>query len=322
MLLYSCLTFSQDFPGNNGKLQVVGHRLCNERGNPVILKGVSMFGHSYFPECITYEGFKVLRHEWNCNVIRTTVFISEKYDKLCYNNNPNYNKAWIDSIVEWCGLLDMYCIIDWHVLNPGNPNDKEYYGAEDFWNSISLKYKNKKYLLYEICNEPHGNDVTWDTVAEFANKIIKIIRKNDPNTIIIIGTPNWSQKLEQVDPAKIENTKNVMYSFHFYAATHSFLYDEFIKQIHRIPVFVTEWGVSEASGDGKTDYAMGDKYLDAMEMHVQGTDTVYISSCIFSYADKNESSALLKPGSCNNRQWNNTTPAGDYLKKRLLQKAR
>lgn len=323
-ILFFCTSwaFSQNYVRLNGKLQVTGHRLTNELGKPVLLKGISLFGLNYFPECNTFEGFKILRYIWNCGIIRVPIYPSDENNGLSFNLKPDYNKAWLDSIVKWTDKLDMYCLIDWHVLRPGNPNDKVYAGASQFWNDISLKYKNKRHLLYEICNEPNGRNVTWDTVALYANPIIKTIRKNDPNTVIIIGTPRWSQELENVDTSKIEDKRNIMYSFHFYSASHGGLYDQFVKQIHRIPVFATEWGVSEASGNGSTDFPTADKFLGAMERHIQGKDTVYISSCAFSFADKDESSALLKPGSCNKNLWNNTTPAGDYVKKRLLMKGR
>jgi len=55
-------------------------------------------------------------------------------------------------------------------------------------------------------------------------------------------------------------------------------------------------------------------YLKTMNQHVKNKDTVSISWCNFSYADKNETASALKPGSCYSGLWNNTTQSGEYIK--------
>jgi len=179
---------------------------------------------------------------------------------------------------------------------------------------MSSKYSQKKHILYEICNEPNGSGVTWDTIAEYANRIIPIIRKNDKHSIIIIGTPNWCQQLDVVNPAKLINSYNVVYSFHFYAATHQSLFPMFEKEIHRIPVFASEWGVCEASGNGNINFESSEKYLNAMKQHVLDNDTVTVGWCVFSYGDKKEAASVLKPESCQSKQWNNMSPTGFFIR--------
>jgi aryl-phospho-beta-D-glucosidase BglC (GH1 family) len=318
-LLISCLlifipqVFAQTPVEKNGKLQVIGHQLCNEHGNPIQLKGMGMFGIMHFPECITYDGLKTLKNDWNANVMRLPVIVADYSNTKDYNTNPQWNKNIIDSVVTWTEEFGMYCIIDWHVLKVGNPNDPEHSGADAFFEEMSLKYKNKKHVLYEICNEPNG--VTWSIVANYANRMIPIIHSNDPDAIIIVGSTGWASEIEKVDPTKLVDTKNVLYAFHFYAASHGHKYDILMECLHKIPVFVSEWGVGDYTGDGFFDKTTSDKFLKAFEKHISNNDTVTISWCNFSYADKDETASALKPGSCSSELWNNTTTEGEYLKK-------
>jgi len=313
--------YAQNPVAENGKLQVIGHQLCNEKGQPFQLTGMSMFALMHLPQCITYDGFKVLKEDWNCNVLRTPIYISNYSNNRNYNQSPDWNNQMIDSIVNWSEKLGVYCIIDWHVNDPvGNPCDPIYDRSDAFFELMSTKYAGKKHVIYELCNEPSGNAVTWDSISTYANRIIPIIRKNDPKSLIIVGTPNWSQKLETVNVSKLKDSKNVMYAFHFYAKSHAVLYSGFVSQIHRIPVFVTEWGTCESSGAGGIDTATSNLFIRAMNRHVSNKDTVYISWCNFSYGDKNESASSLVPNSCDNKLWNNTTTDGDFIKYWLIHK--
>lgn len=71
-------------------------------------------------------------------------------------------KKLVDSGVSYASRLDMYVIIDWHILSDFDPNinaDE----AENFFNEVSKKYADSDHVLYEICNErrrftlEHGN---------------------------------------------------------------------------------------------------------------------------------------------------------------------
>jgi len=311
--------FSQEIVAKNGRLQVKGHQLCNEQGKAIQLKGFSTHNTTFCPECVTYDALKSNRDFWGVNVVRAAMYTDDWWNANSYYKNPQKNKDMVDSIVRWTEKLGIYCIIDWHILTQGNPNTKIQSGADAFFQEMTSKYGKKSHVFYEICNEPNGNGVTWDTIADYANRIIPIIRKNAPKTIILIGTPQWCQFIDKVEPKKLHDTSNVMYTFHFYAATHLGLLPMFLKEIHRIPIFVSEWGVCESSGHGNINFETSDKYLDAMAEHIQGTDTVSISWCNFSYGDKKEAASALKPQSCTKKLWENMTPTGlfvrDWLKK-------
>ncbi len=308
------IIFSQNPVAEIGQLQVIGHQLCNEQGKPIQLRGMSMFGLMHMPECLAYNSFKVLRDDWNSKVVRIPVYLANYSNSNNYNQNPTWNNILIDSIVSWTEKLGLYCIIDLHNDRYGSPNDSNHKGADAFFELMSNKYKGKKNIIYELFNEPYGSLITWDTIAKYANRIMPIIRKNDPKAIILVGTPDWDQKLETVDTKKLNDINNVMFTFHFYAASHKSLYPMFKNQIHRIPVFVSEWGTCESSGLGINDTATSSVFLITMKQHVKDNDTVSLSWCNFSYGDKDESTSALKPYSCMNGLWNNTTTEGDFVK--------
>ena len=313
-VLFSVSSFSQNPVAENGQLQVIGHQLCNQQGKPYQLRGMSMFGLMHMPECLAYNSFKVLKEEWRSNVVRVPVLMANYSNPNNYNQNPDFNNMLIDSAVIWSEKLGLYCIIDWHNDRYGNPDDSHHKNADAFFEQLSVKYAGKKNIIYELFNEPYGKQVTWDTIAKNANRIIPIIRKSDPNAIILVGTPEWDQKLETVDLSKLTSLKNVMFTFHFYAVSHRSLYPMFKSQIHRIPVFVSEWGTCESSGLGRIDSEASSLFLKTMSQDTVKGDTVTISWCNFSYGDKAESTSALKPNSCENGLWNNTTPGGDFVK--------
>jgi aryl-phospho-beta-D-glucosidase BglC (GH1 family) len=312
--------YSQTFVTQNGQLKLRGKQLCNQAGKPIQLKGFNTYNISACPECVKYEAFKSNRDFWGANFIRATMYVDDMNNKRNYYYEPKYNKALVDSIVRWTEDLGMYCIIDWHVLKEGNPNSKIHSAAFGFFSEMSKKYAKKTHVLYELCNEPNGDDVNWDTIAHYANRLIPVIRKNAPKAIIIVGTPSWSQLLNEVVTSKLVDTTNVMYAFHFYAASHESLLPMFLKEIHRIPVFTTEWGACENSGNGNVNFNVASAYIDAMKQNVLNQDTVIISWGNFSYSDIVETASSLKPQSCNSKLWTNMSPTGFFVRDCLLEK--
>jgi len=91
-----------------------------------------------------------------------------------YNSNPDHWKSKVAEYIDWCGQFGIYCLVDWHTLTPGNPNDGSYNNKWDFWGYISNISAGKAHVLYEICNEPNG--VSWADVENYANPLISMIR--------------------------------------------------------------------------------------------------------------------------------------------------
>lgn len=285
----------------NGRLKVVGTQMVNECGNPVQLRGMSTHGPQWFGNCICSESLDVLVNDWGISLFRLAMYVEEGG----YVKNPSQWRSWIDQYVDECEKRGIYCLIDWHVLNPGNPNSN-LSAAKEFWDYMSKKHGSKKHVLYEICNEPNGVD--WSVVKNYAEAVIPVIRANDKETIIIVGTPTWSQDVDKASQNKLSGD-NIMYTLHFYAGSHGqYLRDKGETALRNgIALFVTEFGTSHASGDA--NYSP-----EETRTWVKWMNERKISWACWSYADKNEVSSSLVSGSCNSKNWNNTTASGTLIK--------
>ena len=60
-------------------------------------------------------------------------------------------------------------------------------------------------------------------------EVIKEIRENSKKSIIIVGTPTWSQEVDKPAKNKI-NDEQVMYALHFYSGTHTEWLRERVKE--------------------------------------------------------------------------------------------
>ena len=193
----------------------------------------------------------------------------------------------------------MYAIIDWHVLNPGDPSAYTN-EAISFFDTVSKKYAKYPNIIYEICNEPNGGASWSGSIKPYAEKVIPVIRKNDPDAVIIVGTPTWSQEIDKplADPLSYDN---IMYAFHFYAATHSGLRLNVENCVSQgLPVFVSEFGTCDASGGGSNDLNQTEKWLSYF-------DSNGISYCNWSICNKDETCSVLKPGTSANGNWSESS---------------
>lgn len=272
-----------------GKLRVEGSKLVAENGDAVQLRGISTHGIGWFPQYINKEAFKFMRDEWNINLIRLAVY-SEGY-------NESQNKI-IEDGINYATDLGMYVIVDWHILNDNNPNiNKE--KAKMFFNYIANKYKSNINIIYEICNEPNG-DVTWQKdIKPYAEEMINLIHGINEDAVILCGTPQFCQKLEQVAESPITGNKNIMYTLHFYSSTHKQeLRNELSNAIQKgLPIFVSEFGISEASGNGNINIDEANKWIDLLNSN-------NISFVYWNLSNKNESTALLKSSTSKLDNWN------------------
>ena len=267
-------------------LKVVGTDLTDEDGGKVQLKGISSHALALYPQYVNEDSLRTLRDEWHANVFRLAMYTMED-GGYCNGGDQKKLEASIDTAVKACQKLDMYVIIDWHILSDGNPltHEKE---AEAFFEKMSKKYAGIPNVIYEICNEPNNSD--WKTqIKPYADDIIPIIRKNDKNVVILVGTNTWSQDVDQVatDPLKYDN---IMYSLHFYAGTHKEQLR--LKAVNAIkagtPVFISECSICTADGNGAADTESGNDWMDLIYKY----NLSYIE---WNLSNKAESSAMLKP---------------------------
>lgn len=273
-------------PSTTGPLQVKGAQLCGADGQPVQLKGVSTHGLSWFPQYVNQPLFTELRQEWNASVVRLAMYTAES-GGYCTDGNKEDLYALVKDGVNYATSADLYVIVDWHILADGNPLQNAD-AAANFFSRMSADLAENNNVIYEICNEPNGN-ATWTDIKSYAQRIIPLIRANDPDAVILVGTPTWSQEVDKAAANPLD-FDNIMYTMHFYAATHTQdLRDRLATAVEGgLPVFVSEFGICDASGNGRIDYESADAWVQLM-------DQLNVSYICWNLSNKNEASALFRP---------------------------
>lgn len=326
-LLTGSLNLFAQYPANspvalNGKLKVTvtgtgsstRSKLSSECGNAVQLRGMSTHGISWAENCYTTSALDALvGANWKIDILRVAQYIrtaSGTTLETGYVSNPARWKMYIDNLVDECGKRGIYCMIDWHVM--GDPNTDISY-AQEFWSYMSKKHAGKKHVLYEICNEPSGD---WNSIKSYADNIINnSIRPNDPNTVIMVGTPFYSSQPNTAAYNKLTQS-NIMYSLHFYAGegSHSAYRTNGDQAIAAgVGVFVTEFGTSPATGTGSINTTETGTWINWMK-------TNNVSWCNWTFSDIqagetgiSESSAALNYGACATSAWTSLTASGTYI---------
>ena len=258
-----------------GALHTSGNKIIGAKNNQqAMLRGVSLFwsdatGASYYnPNVISWvvDNFKI-------DVFRFAMGI-EYYDSNGgtknavdggYKTNPEGQLSMIDKMVQTAIENDVYIIIDWH----SHRAHQETTIAKDFFQKVSLKYKNVPNVIYEIYNEPvSGSGGNWDAIKNYANQVVPGIRANTQN-LVIVGTPNWSQHPEQGAQSPIAST-NIAYVLHFYASSHSKgSYGGHVTSALNAgyPVFISEWGTTNADGDGEPNASATNEWTQFMDQN-------------------------------------------------------
>lgn len=275
-------------PSVSGALHVEGTQLKDGKGNNVQLRGISTHGLSWFPQYVNQELFHELHKEWNANVMRLAMYTAEN-GGYCTDGNKENLKKLVKDGVQYATNADMYVIIDWHVLRDENPNaNKE--EAKKFFDEMSKEFSDSNNVIYEICNEPNGG-TTWADVKAYALEIIPVIRANDEDALIIVGTPTWCQDVDKAAEDPITEYENIMYALHFYATTHTdWLRDRMNQAIDGgLPIFVSEFGTCDASGNGAFDEYQSNEWIKAL-------DAKGVSYVTWNLSNKNETSSIFADG--------------------------
>ncbi len=292
----------RDRPSNSGALQVINGKLCSESGEPVMLRGVSSYGLMTSELFFNEPLFREMSEDMGINVYRAAMYTyGVGIVGYCADGDKERHKEDIDKCVEYGRIHDMYVIIDWHILDDGDPNTyvEE---AKLFFAEMAEKYADHNNVIYEICNEPNGVD--WAPIKSYAEQVIPVIREKDPNAVIIVGNPDWSKDLNAVmaDPLDFDN---ILYTFHFYAATHKDDWRATVENCSQngLPIFVTEYGVTASSGGFPRDLEGADTWIELLEKE-------NISHVMWTFSNVGEPHAIIKP---NVTHYNNYT-AEDFSK--------
>ena len=272
----------------HGQLKVQQTKLVDKNGKEVAIHGMSFGWHNLWPRFYNSGAVHELVTKWNCSVIRASMGI--QLNDSGYLKSPERSITLMKNVIDACIRENVYVIIDWH---DHNIHEKE---AVEFFSMISKQYGNSPHVFYEIFNEPDHE--TWAEVKTYSETVIKAIRANDHDNIILVGSPHWSQDvhLAAVDP--ITGYDNLMYTMHFYAGTHKkWLRDRTDEAIKKgLPVFISECAGMEATGDGPLDHKEWKGFVDWM-------NEKRLSWIGWSISDKKETCSVLEKSAASNGNW-------------------
>ncbi len=294
----------------HGRLSVQGNRIVDKNGAPVQFRGMALYWSQWKPAFYNAACLKWLRDDWKCNIIRATMAVGSGG----YQANPDKEMAKAKAVVQAAIDLGMYVVVDFHETGNGN-NDLA--TSKKFFQDLSQTYKDIPNIIYETWNEPLSSHAWASVIKPYHEAIIPVIRANDPENLILCGTRSWDQDVDEAAKNPITSSKNIVYTLHFYAATHkqSFRSKAQAALDNGIPLLVTEGGASEATGNGK---------LDTTEMRRWTTflDQNSVSWMNWSVADLGETSAALKPGASGNGGWNagNLSASGTWVREEIRTK--
>ncbi|GLZ29342.1 hypothetical protein Lesp02_15320 [Lentzea sp. NBRC 105346] len=298
----------------NGQLHVCGVKLCNQYNKPIQLRGMSTHGIQWYSQCIKTASLDALANDWKADILRISMYIQEDG----YETDPRKFTDMVHGYIEEATKRGMYALVDWHQLDPGDPN-YNLSRAKTFFTEIAQRHKDKVNIIYDIANEPNG--VSWSGIKSYAEQLIPVIRAQDPDSVVFLGTHGWaslgvSDGRNETDIINNPvNATNIMYTFHFYAASH---HDEYFNALSRaadrIPIFVTEFGTQTYTGDGGNDFTYSQKYLDFLASKKIGWTN-------WNFSDDFRSGAVFKTGTCSGSTFAGTgvlKPAGVWVRERTM----
>jgi endoglucanase len=293
--LFSLSATAQCFVSQHGQLSVQGSSLTDEHGNAIVLKGISLGWHNWWPRFYDEATIAWLHSDWGCNLVRAAIGVDPQG---AYLENPALADSCADRVIDAAIKNGMYVIADWHSHTIKTD------AAKVFFTRLATKYKGYPNIIYEVFNEP-VND-SWEDVKAYSEEIIRTIRAIDKENLILVGTPHWDQDIHLAADNPIQGEKNIMYTLHFYAATHKQeLRDRGDYALNKgLPVFVSECAGMEASGDGAINYEEWAEWQAWMDEHG-------LSRVMWSVSSKDETCSMIKDNSspisgwapCDLKEW-------------------
>ena len=266
----------------HGALAIRGNRVVDAAGEPVTLRGMSLFWSQWAPQYYSRETVDWLASDWKVTAVRAAI-AAEGNDSALQHFDRELAKASV--VIEAAVANGIYVIVDWHA-HRNHPAEAERFLAE-----IARRYGHLPNLIYEPFNEPLREAVDWSRdVKPYHERMIAAIRAHDPDNLIIAGSPSWSQDVDIAAADPLEGA-NIGYTLHYYAATHKaeLRAKGDAALAAGLALMVTEFGIVEATGNGPIDMASSNAWWDWAEANG-------ISWLAWSIGDRDETSAALVPG--------------------------
>lgn len=265
----------------HGQLSIENGNIIDSKGEPVQLKGMSLFWSQWQPQFYNAESVINLKKYWNVDVVRAAMAVEHEG----YLKYPQREKEKVQRVIEAAIDAGIYVIIDWHDHHAEDHLEE----AISFFSEMAQRYGEYPNVIYETYNEPL--DVSWSQVLKpYHEEVIGAIREYDQDNIIVVGTPRWSQRVDLAAEDPID-AENIAYTLHFYAGTHGQKLRDIAQEAidKGLALFITEYGTTQATGDGKVDKKETRKWWRFM-------DANNLSWANWSIASKDEASAAVIPG--------------------------
>lgn len=299
IFLMSVESHGQSYVELHGGLKVKGNRIVDKNDQAIQLKGMSLFWSQWMGKYYTAGTVKWLKDNWCSSVVRAAMGVETsaggyaKSDAIAAVETQKVKTVINAAIAE-----GIYVIVDFHVHKGDSLPFRQ--AAARFFKDIASSYGDVPNIIYETWNEPTRQ--SWATaIKPYHEEMIDTIRKYAPSSLVICGTKEWSQKVDE--PAANPITKgNVAYTLHYYAASHAqWLRTRAQNALNSgIALFVTEYGTCDASGAGTVNAAESKLWWDFL-------DANKIGYCNWSIADKVEAASAIKPGASVNGGWDEAT---------------
>ncbi|HEX8485330.1 glycoside hydrolase family 5 protein [Sphingomonas sp.] len=271
----------------HGHLHVRGNRVVDAHGNPVTLRGNSLFWSQWQPAFYNRDAIAWLKRDWHAAAIRAAIAAASGG----YIKDPAAETRRAEQVIDAAVAEGVYVLVDWHAHDP-MPEE-----AIRFFTHIASRYRGVPNIIYETWNEPLPKYGWADVIKPYHARVIAAIRREDPGAFVVAGTRSWSQDVDEAaaDPLPLSD---VAYTLHYYAATHGAgLRAKADAAMRRgAALFVTEYGTTAADGDAPIDAAETRRWWD-------WCDANGISQMNWSIADKDEASAALRPGASPRGGW-------------------
>lgn len=281
----------------HGRLQVKGNRVVDAQGQPLTLRGTSLFWSQWKPAFYNPQAIAWLVKDWHVSVVRAAIAAHAGG----YHRNPEAETRKAETVIDAAIAEGIYVVLDWHAHEPDADN------AIRLFTHIAAKYRGVPNLIYETYNEPLPKHGWADLLTPYHRRVIGALRAVDPGAFVVAGVRSWTQDVEEAaaDPLPFDN---VAYALHYYAATHKAeLRGKAELAMERgAALFVTEYGVTHSSGSLPIDPEESQRWWDWCEAHG-------ISHLAWAIEDKDEACAALVPGS---------SPYGGWPDSQLTQSGR
>ncbi|GAB3998516.1 cellulase family glycosylhydrolase [Glycomyces albus] len=245
----------------HGQLHVCGTHMCDANDQTVQLQGISsMWLHwQTQPYAQNLSALEWMRDNWNIEVFRVAMGVEPEG---AYLSDPARWKAEVETVIENAATAGVYVIVDFHA-HEAHQHQSE---AIAFFSDLADRYGHLPNIIWEPYNEP--TQVSWSgTVKPYHEAVLASIRQHDPDNIVVLGSPTWSQDVDVAAGDPVSGT-NLMYTLHFYSCTHT----DWLRakadtaRDAGLALFVTEWGASAADGglDGQVCLGEAQQWIDWM----------------------------------------------------------